>query len=66
MSEAPAAPVTENGVPPAAQETVVEETGFKVRTAHDSTRDVARPHPLPPRSARFSPAILRTLPPMRG
>ncbi|TCD71306.1 hypothetical protein EIP91_011077 [Steccherinum ochraceum] len=30
MSEAPAAPVTENGVPPAAQETVVEETGFKV------------------------------------
>ncbi|OCH88307.1 RNA-binding domain-containing protein [Obba rivulosa] len=31
MSDAPAAPVTENGVPPAAQETVVEETpGFKV------------------------------------
>ncbi|PIL36769.1 hypothetical protein GSI_00459 [Ganoderma sinense ZZ0214-1] len=31
MSDAPAAPVTENGVPPAAQESVVEETpGFKV------------------------------------
>ncbi|KAI0079655.1 RNA-binding domain-containing protein [Panus rudis PR-1116 ss-1] len=31
MSDAPAAPVTENGVPPAAQETVVEETpGYKV------------------------------------
>ncbi|EMD40568.1 hypothetical protein CERSUDRAFT_130534 [Gelatoporia subvermispora B] len=31
MSDAPAAPVTENGVPPAAQETVIEETpGFKV------------------------------------
>ncbi|KAI0751354.1 hypothetical protein C8Q80DRAFT_1352352 [Daedaleopsis nitida] len=31
MSDAPAAPVTENGVPPAAQEAVVEETpGFKV------------------------------------
>ena len=35
MSDAPAAPVTENGVPPAAQEQVVEETpGFKVRPAH--------------------------------
>ncbi len=35
MSDAPAAPVTENGVPPAAQESVVEEApGFKV-------------HPLP-------------------
>jgi len=31
MSDAPAAPVTENGVPPAAQESIVEETpGFKV------------------------------------
>ncbi|KAH8106210.1 RNA-binding domain-containing protein [Cristinia sonorae] len=31
MSDAPAAPVTENGVPPAAQETIVEEApGFKV------------------------------------
>ena len=31
MSDAPAAPVTENGVPPAAQEsTNVEEPGFKV------------------------------------
>jgi len=31
MSDAPAAPVTENGVPPAAQENVVQETpGFKV------------------------------------
>jgi len=31
MSDAPAAPVTENGVPPAAQDTVVEGTpGFKV------------------------------------
>ncbi|KZT12985.1 RNA-binding domain-containing protein [Laetiporus sulphureus 93-53] len=31
MSDAPAAPVTENGVPPAAQDEVVEETpGFKV------------------------------------
>lgn len=41
MSEAPAAPVTENGVPPVAQESTVEETpGFKVRytylTWHDS------------------------------
>ncbi|KIP12829.1 hypothetical protein PHLGIDRAFT_97531 [Phlebiopsis gigantea 11061_1 CR5-6] len=30
MSEAPAAPVTENGVPPAAQEKVEETPGFKV------------------------------------
>lgn len=30
MSDAPAAPVTENGVPPAAQETVTETTEFKV------------------------------------
>ena len=31
MSDAPAAPVTENGVPPAAQEKVEETPGFKVR-----------------------------------
>ena len=31
MSEAPAAPVTENGVPPAAQENVNETPEFKVR-----------------------------------
>ena len=45
MSDAPAAPVTENGVPPAAQESVVEETpGFKVTST--SISDVARvPHP---------------------
>ena len=42
MSEAPAAPVTENGVPPAAQDSSVQETpGFKVHiptylTWHDS------------------------------
>lgn len=35
MSDAPAAPVTENGVPPVAQDQVVEETpGFKVRLLH--------------------------------
>lgn len=34
MSDAPAAPVTENGVPPATQEKIVEETpGFKVRAS---------------------------------
>ena len=30
MSDAPAAPVTENGVPPLAQETVEETPEFKV------------------------------------
>ena len=48
MSDAPAAPVTENGVPPAAQESVVEETpGFKVTST--SISDVARAaHPQRP------------------
>ena len=31
MSDAPAAPVTENGVPPVQESAVVEEVGFKVR-----------------------------------
>ena len=66
MSDAPAAPVNENGVPPAAQETVVEEAGFKVRTARDAARDVAHPHPFPAFYSRFLPAILRTLPRMKG
>lgn len=39
MSDAPAAPVNENGVPPAAQEKIEEAPGFKVRhsplTWHD-------------------------------
>ena len=42
MSDAPAAPVTENGVPPVAQEKVEETPGFKVRvdlslTWHETT-----------------------------
>ncbi|KAI0346745.1 RNA-binding domain-containing protein [Trametopsis cervina] len=42
MSEAPAAPVTENGVPPAAQETIEETPGFKVfagNLAYSTTDD---------------------------
>ena len=41
MSEAPAAPVTENGVPPATQEKIDETPGFKVGRADP---DVAYEH----------------------
>ena len=61
MSDAPAAPVTENGVPPATQEKVVEETpGFKVCRLPS---DVALAHLF---FSRFSPATWRTLPRMKG
>ena len=65
MSDAPAAPVTENGVPPAAQEKVEETPGFKVRPAtdFDVAQDNSRYLSL---SSRSLPAILRTPPRMKG
>lgn len=64
MSDAPAAPVTENGVPPVAQEKVEETPGFKVRIAtastwHESTHAI-------PFISRSSPVILRIPPRMKG
>ena len=57
MSDAPAAPVTENGVPPAAQESVVEETpGFKV-CPHPSLTWHAPLTPLSP-GLRRQPCVL--------
>ena len=56
MSDAPAAPVTENGVPPATQEKVVEETpGFKVLCMPS---DVALAHPLFSQGIRRQPGVL--------
>ena len=63
MSDAPAAPVNENGVPPAAQEKVEETPGFKVCKAtpltwHETAHTTS--------SYRSLPEILRMLPRMKG
>ena len=65
MSDAPAAPVTENGVPPAAQEKVEETPGFKVRASVSLTWHKTS-HTNPPFRHRFLPVTLRTLPRMKG
>lgn len=64
MSDAPApaaALAIENGVPPAAQDNVEETPGFKVSFSGPPTWHADRSHP-----SRFSPAILRTQPRMKG
>jgi hypothetical protein len=56
MSDAPAAQVTENGVPPVAQENAIQETGFKVLSFFSppllnliSTRSLLEILRIPPR-----------------
>ena len=63
MSDAPAAPVTENGVPPAAQDSLDETPGFKVARL---PFDVAVAILLTLFSSRSSLAILRTPLRMKG
>jgi hypothetical protein len=62
MSDAPAAPVTENGVPPVTQEKVEETPGFKVVFPAISKANSL----ILPLILRSSPATLRTPLRMKG